>query len=142
LRASPDHLAFEQVDAPFISAFLSDLEMSRGVSPRTRNLRLTAIRSFFEFAAYEVPDRAAQIQRVLVTPNKRFDRKLIHFLTRPEVEALLKAPDKHTWNGRREEEGHFPWLPTHHAMSLLHAGFEQSVIALWMGHASPTTTQV
>lgn len=102
LGASPDRLTFEQIDAPLVTAFLNDLETSRGISPSTRNLRLTAIRSFFRFAAYEVPDHAAQIQRVLATPAKRFTRRLIHYLTRPEVEALLNAPDKRTWNGRRD----------------------------------------
>ena len=69
---------------------------------RTRNLRLTAIRSFFRFAAYEMPTHSAQIQRVLAMPAKRFDRKLIDFLTRLEVDALLAAPDKATWTGRRD----------------------------------------
>jgi len=102
LHQSPDRLTFEQIDAPLIRAFLNDLETTRGVCVRTRNLRLTAIRSFFRFAAYEMPRRSAQIQRVLATPSKRFSRRLIHFLTRPEVEALLRAPDKHTWAGRRD----------------------------------------
>ena len=60
---------------------------------RTRNLRLTAIRSFFHFAAYEMPTHSGQIQRVLAMPAKRFDRKLIDFLTRPEADALLEATD-------------------------------------------------
>ena len=102
LRTSPDKLAFEKLDAPFISAFLAELEKKRGVTVRTRNLRLTAIRSFFRFAAYEMPTHSAQIQRVLAMPAKRFDRKLIDFLTRPEVDALLAAPDKGTWTGRRD----------------------------------------
>ena len=102
LRTSPDRLAFEKIDAPFIADFLNDLEKQRGVSPRTRNLRLTAIRSFFRFAVYEMPTHSAQIQRVLAMPAKRFDRKLIDFLKRPEVDALLAAPDKNTWNGRRD----------------------------------------
>ena len=102
LRTSPDRVAFEKIDAPFISAFLSEIEKTRGVGARTRNLRLTAIRSFFRFAAYEMPTHGAQIQRVLAMPTKRFDRKLIDFLTRPEVDALLNAPDKSTRNGRRD----------------------------------------
>jgi site-specific recombinase XerD len=102
LRTSPDHLAFEMIDAPFISAFLNELENTRGVTARTRNLRLTAIRSFFRFAAYEMPTHSAQIQRILAMPAKRFDRKLIDFMTRPEVGALLNAPDKCTWSGRRD----------------------------------------
>jgi len=95
-------LELEQIDAPLITAFLHDLESTRGVSARTRNLRLTAIRSFFRFAAYERPTHSAQIQRILATPTKRFTRRLIHFLTRPEVDALLKAPDRSTWNGQRD----------------------------------------
>ena len=102
LRASPDRLAFEKVDAPFVAAFLNDLEKQRGVSVRTRNLRLTAIRSFFRFASYEMPTHSAQIQRILAMPAKRFDRKLIDFLKRPEANALLAAPDKTTWTGRRD----------------------------------------
>lgn len=102
LRTSPDRLAFEKIDATLVSAFLNEMERTRGVTVRTRNLRLTAIRSFFRFAAYEMPTHSAQIQRVLAMPAKRFDRKLIDFLTRPEVDALLDAPDKSTWGGRRD----------------------------------------
>jgi len=102
LRTSPDRLAFEKIDAPFISAFLNELEKTRGVGARTRNLRLTAIRSFFRFAAYELPTNSAQIQRVLAMPVKRFDRRLIDFMTRPEVNALLDAPDRSKLKGRRD----------------------------------------
>ncbi|MGY4287153.1 site-specific recombinase XerD [Bradyrhizobium sp. LM2.7] len=102
LHMSPDRLAFEMIDAPFISAFLNELEKTRGVTARTRNLRLTAIRSFFRFAAYEMPTHSAQIQRILAMPAKRFDRRLIDFMTRPEVDALLNAPEKSIWSGRRD----------------------------------------
>jgi site-specific recombinase XerD len=102
LHTPPDRLAFEKLDAPFVAAFLNELEETRGVSAPTRNLRLTAIRSFFRFAAYEMPTHSAQIQRVLAMPAKRFDRKLIDFLTRPEVDALLDTPDKTTSVGRRD----------------------------------------
>ena len=83
-------------------AFLDDLEKHRGLSARSRNLRLTAIHSFFRYAAFEAPAHAAQIQRVLAIPSKRFTRTQVHFLTRPEVEALLAAPDLRTWFGRRD----------------------------------------
>ncbi len=85
-----------------IAAFLDHLEKHRGLSARSRNLRLTAIHSFFRYAAFELPDHAAQIQRVLAIPNKRFTRRQVHFLARPEVEALLDAPDQRTWFGRRD----------------------------------------
>jgi site-specific recombinase XerD len=78
------------------------LEKHQGVSIRSRNLRLTALHSFFRFAAFEAPAHSAQIQRVLAIPSKRFTRTLVQFLTRPEVDALLAAPDQRTWSGRRD----------------------------------------
>ena len=97
----PSKLSFEEIDAPLIVAFLDDLECN-GLSIRSRNLRLTAIHSFFRYAAFEAPAHSAQIQRVLAIPSKRFTRTLVPFLTRPEADALLAAPDQHTWSGRRD----------------------------------------
>mgnify|MGYP001557231149 FL=1 len=102
LRKPPSELVFEQIDAPLIVAFLDHLEKSRGLSVRSRNLRLTAIRSFFRYIAFELPAHSAQIQRVLAIPSKRFTRTLVRFLTRGEVDALLAAPDRRTWFGRRD----------------------------------------
>ena len=102
LHKSPARLSFEEIDAPLIAAFLDDLEKGRGITIRSRNLRLTAIRSFFHYAAYEEPSHAAQIQRVLAIPGKRHTRALVHFLNRLEIDALLAAPDQETWFGRRD----------------------------------------
>lgn len=101
LHKQPASLQFEQIDAPLVVAFLDDLEHN-GVSIRSRNLRLTAIHSFFRYTALEAPSHAAQIQRVLAIPCKRFTRTLVPFLTRPEADALLAAPDQDTWSGRRD----------------------------------------
>jgi site-specific recombinase XerD len=102
LHTPPAHLTLAQIDAPLIGAFLDHLEQQRRVSVRSRNLRLTAIHAFFRYAAFEAPGHAAQIQRVLAIPSKRFTRKLVTFLPRPEVNALLAAPDQRTWLGRRD----------------------------------------
>jgi site-specific recombinase XerD len=102
LNTPPARLALQAIDAPFIVGFLDYLEKQHSLSVRSRNLRLTAIHSFFRFAAFEAPTHAAQIQRVLAIPSKRFTRTQVHFLTRPEVEALLAAPDQRTWFGRRD----------------------------------------
>ncbi len=102
LGKPPTQLAFEQIDAPLIAAFLDDMENGRGIAARSRNLRLTAIRSFFRYAAFEAPAHSEQIQRVLAIPSQRFTRAQVGFLTRPEVEALFAAPDQHTWSGRRD----------------------------------------
>ena len=102
LHKAPSQLNFQEVDAPLVMAFLDHLEMHQGVSIRSRNLRLTALHSFFRFAAFEAPAHSAQIQRVLAIPSKRFTRTLVQFLTRLEVDALLAAPDRRTWSGRRD----------------------------------------
>ena len=102
LNKAPSSLRLEDIDMPLVAAFLDDLETVRGVTARTRNLRLTAIHSFFRFASYEAPTHGAQIARVLAIPAKKFSRRLVPFLSRPEVDALLAAPDQHTWSGRRD----------------------------------------
>ena len=102
IKQSPSSLCVEQVDAPLIVAFLDELEHQRGVSIRSRNLRLTAFHSFFRFLAFELPTHAEHIQRVLAIPSKRFTRMLVPFLKREEVDALLAAPDRGTWSGRRD----------------------------------------
>jgi site-specific recombinase XerD len=102
LHKSPSQLRFEEITAPLIGKFLDHLEQHDGIGVRTRNLRLTAIHSFFRYAAYEVPEHSGQIQRVLAIPSKRFTRTVVSFLTRPEVDALLAAPDRSSWSGRRD----------------------------------------
>ncbi|WP_292597341.1 tyrosine-type recombinase/integrase [Mesorhizobium sp.] len=104
LHKPPSRLNFAEIDAPLIVAFLDDLENHQGISVRSRNLRLTAIHSFFRYAAFEAPEHSAQIQRVLAIPSKRFTRTLVNFLTRPEVDALLAAPDRSTWSGLKRDD--------------------------------------
>ena len=99
---SPSSLNLTDLDAPLISKFLDALEKQRGTSISSRNVRLTAIRSFYRYAAYEEPAHSAHIQRVLAIQNKRQPRPMISFLIREEIEALLAAPDQHTWIGRRD----------------------------------------
>lgn len=102
LKKTPSKLSFDDLTAPFIGAFLDHIQSDRHNGTRTRNLRLTAIRSFFHYAAFQEPSRSAHIQRVLAIPTKRQDRPLVDFLTHPEIEALLTAPEKTTWAGRRD----------------------------------------
>jgi site-specific recombinase XerD len=98
----PCQLEIAHLDATRIAAFLDHLERERGNSVRTRNARLAAIHSLYRYAALRHPDHVAVIERVLAIPPKRFDRALVTFLTRPEIDALLDAPDQSTWTGRRD----------------------------------------
>src|SRR5215470_10786189 len=81
---------------------IDHLEADRHNTVRTRNWRLAAIHSLFGYAALHHPERAAVIQRVLAIPAKRHERTLLTWLTAPEVDALLAAPDRGTWTGRRD----------------------------------------
>lgn len=103
LKKPPSKLVLEDLNAPFIGTFLDHVQRHRQNSSRTRNLRLTAIRSFFQYAAFQEPSLSAHIQRVLAIPPKRQDRPLIDFLTYPEIHALLAAPDNTTWTGQRDQ---------------------------------------
>ena len=98
----PATLGLEDLDGTLIAAFLDHLEHDRGVAVRTRNARLAAIHSFFRYAALQHPEHAELIQRVLAIPPKRGSRRPIHYLTRPEIDALLAAPDRRSPLGRRD----------------------------------------
>jgi site-specific recombinase XerD len=102
LQKTPARFELSDIDAPLVAAFLDELEKDRKIAARSRNLRLTAIRSFFRYAALEAPENSAQIQRILAIPSKRHTRSLVTFLGREEVEALLEAPDQRAWLGRRD----------------------------------------
>ncbi|MFQ5853315.1 MAG: site-specific integrase [Candidatus Binatia bacterium] len=102
LKRAPSKLAIEDLDPPFICAFLEHLEKDRGNSARSRNVRLAAIHSFFRYVALQEPSHSALAQRILAIPSKRYRRRQIEFLTRPEIDALLAAPNQDTWAGRRD----------------------------------------
>ena len=102
LARAPSALLLDELDAEVITAFLHSLETERHNSVRTRNARHAAIRSFFRYIALSEPAHSAAIQRVLAIPQKRFQRRLVCFLSRDESEALLNAPDQRTWLGRRD----------------------------------------
>jgi site-specific recombinase XerD len=99
---APAALGWEDLDATVISAFLDHLETSRGNSPRTRNLRLTAIRSLIRWAALRHPEHAADFQKILAIPPKRAPKRTINFLDAAEARALISAPDLARWEGRRD----------------------------------------
>jgi len=102
LGRSPTSLAIQDLDAPLVLAFLDHLETERGNSRRTRNARLTAIRSFMRYVSMRAPTALAVAQRVLAIPTKRVDVPVLGHLTRDEIEALLDAPSATTWSGQRD----------------------------------------
>jgi integrase/recombinase XerD len=102
LGKAPSAVTLDDLDEPVVSAFLDHLEHERGMSARSRNVRLAAIHSFFQYAALRAPSHSGLIQRILAIPSKRYNRTPIAFLTDVEIEALLAAPEQQTWAGRRD----------------------------------------
>ena len=102
VHKQPSQLSIADLDASLIGSFLDYLEHERRNCVRTRNARLAAVHSFFGYAALRHPEHAEVIQRVLAIPPKRFDRAMISFLDRHEIDALLASPDRSTWTGRRD----------------------------------------
>ena len=102
LRKAPSDLTMPDLDPSLLGAFLDHLEKERDNSARSRNVRLAAIHSFFQYVALHAPQYCALAQRVLAIPSKRYVRRPISFLTSTEIDALLAAPNLNTWIGRRD----------------------------------------
>ncbi|RNI24756.1 tyrosine-type recombinase/integrase [Flexivirga caeni] len=102
LETPTDGLDFDAVTAANVTGFLDHLEHERGNNAKTRNTRLTAIRSVLGRALPDHPEHAGTITQVLAIPPRRTVRPAIEFLTPAEVDALLAAPDRHAWTGRRD----------------------------------------
>ena len=98
----PTKLGIEDLSADLIGDFLVDVETTRGNSARSRNTRLAAIRSFFRYVAMTEPAWLLHCQRILAMPHKRYVKRAVTFLDGSEIAALLAAPDRSTWVGRRD----------------------------------------
>ncbi len=99
---APTDLALGDLNAAFILGFLDHLERERSNSVRSRNARLSAIRSFLKYAAHQDLTALATIEHSLAIPTKRHDKAVLGFLTRPEMEAIIAAPDRQSWVGQRD----------------------------------------
>jgi site-specific recombinase XerD len=109
-KVTPSKLCLEQIDATLVMDFLAYIESQRGNSPRTRNIRLAAIKSFMRFVEHRVPSVLDQSLRILAIPAKKTDAPLISYLTKTEMESILNAPDIRTRSGIRDR-------------AMLHLGF-------------------
>ena len=101
-QRKPEVLTLDDLDAPVILAFLDHLEEDRANSVQSRNARLAAVRSFVRFAALRAPESVDLTSRVLAIPRKRAPRRQVHYLTRPEMDAILTGCNRSTLGGRRD----------------------------------------
>lgn len=102
LGRSPVDLQIDDISADLVGRFLSFLETERGNGARSRNVRLAAIRSFFKYVAINEPQLLHHCQRVIAIPAKRYEKRTVDYLNQNEIEALIAAPDRSTWIGRRD----------------------------------------
>jgi integrase/recombinase XerD len=102
LDRTPTNLQVADVDADLVGDFLSFVETTRANSARSRNTRLSAIRSFFKHIACQEPQLLHHCQRILAMPSKRHEKRTVDYIQRNEIEALIAAPDPTTWCGRRD----------------------------------------
>ena len=98
----PAKLKVDDLNCVLVGDFLAHVECERRNSARSRNTRLAAIRSFFRFVAMSEPAYMLHCQKILAMPSKRYVRRTVEFLDRTEMNALLAAPDRSTWMGRRD----------------------------------------
>jgi site-specific recombinase XerD len=102
MRIEPVDLSIASLDADRVLAFLESVERDRHNSIATRNLRLTAIRSFFRMVALREPSLVGLATRIAAIPMKRTDTKVREYVTRKEMDALLASLDRTRWCGRRD----------------------------------------
>ena len=98
----PAKLTLGDFDAALVLDFLAHLETERHNTVRSRNARLAAVRAFAHYVALQCPPALQLAQQILAIPMKRFERPMLGFLSRDEMQALLAAPDAGTWCGRRD----------------------------------------
>ena len=102
LRTRPCDIEIEQIGDELILDFLDYIESDRQNTPRTRNARLAAFKSFYRFLEYRAPACLGLAQQVHAIPSKRFKQPVVDYLTRAELQALLDVPDRHTASGIRD----------------------------------------
>ena len=98
----PNKIKVTDIDAQTITSFLGHVEKDRGNKPLSRNIRLAAIKSFFKYASFKLPEYTEQIQKILAIPRKKWTKKLISYLTRIEMDSILDVPDTVTQIGKRD----------------------------------------
>jgi site-specific recombinase XerD len=134
LQVAPSALQLEQIDAPLVLDFLLHLERDRDNAPSSRNARLAAVKSFFNFVQYRVPSALEQVRRILAIPVKKTDSKLVACLDLDEMNAVLAVPDPQTREGIRDR-------------AMLYLGFAEGlrvseIVGLRMDHVSFDGTPV
>lgn len=115
----PREFTMEHFDVGFVRGFLNWLEEGRNNSPRTRNVRIAAIHAFCRFALMEAPEFSARLTQVLAIQTKRFERRIVPYLTHDQIQMVLDSVDQRTWAGQRNHTMILTAAQTGHRVSEL-----------------------
>jgi len=97
-----EKITMKRLSSDLVERFLNWLETERKSSVSTRNLRLTAIHSFFRYVQSESPESLYHYQKVLAIPVKKKRQAVVEHLSPEGIRLLLEQPDKYTAHGRRD----------------------------------------
>lgn len=101
-NVSVSDLIIENIGIAEVIAFLDHLEVNRHNGIGTRNIRLSAIHSFFRYVAGICPEHLDQSQRILSIPFKHTTTRTVEYLEFEEIMAVLQAVDRSQLDGRRD----------------------------------------
>jgi integrase/recombinase XerD len=101
-RQPVDHLEVESLSPDVVRLFLAHLEETRRCSVTTRNQRLAAIHSFARFVGARSPEHLHWCAQVAAVPFKKASKGTLPYLDKPEIDALLAAPDRRRRQGTRD----------------------------------------
>ena len=102
LHRSVDRLTVVEVSADLVRLFLADLEQSRECGIATRNQRLAAIHALARFVGEHSPEHIAWCGQVRSIPFKKASKAVVPYLDKPQMDALLGAPNRQTAQGHRD----------------------------------------
>jgi len=102
IRSHITKLSLDNLSVETVLAFLSDVEETRRCTVTTRNLRLSALRTFFGYLVSQDTLHASQYQRVISIPIKRSSRRMMEYLEVGEVRAIMDCIDRSKAIGRRD----------------------------------------
>ena len=100
-RISAERLTFGQITKETVMEFLKWIEDERHCCAATRNVRLAALHSFFQYLQYQNPENLMEWQRILSIPVKKTEKTTINYLSVEGIRLLLEGPDQSTRSGRR-----------------------------------------
>jgi len=101
-KKAVDRLTIDDLSPSRVRSFLEYVNQERGCGGTTRNLRLATIHSLVKFIGMHSPEHVAWCGEIRAVPFKKTETSTLIYLEKPEIDALLSTPDRHTPQGRRD----------------------------------------